>query len=108
MLPCLMQAGYTALHWASMKGHLEVAKALLEKGAATDLTDNVSLLCIHAIHAKWCVWFRYMALYTWPTMYNIILYNSAWLYCSNCLFNKECLSRVYSSLMKSANTLLFT
>ena len=32
---------------ASMQGHVEVAKALLEKGAAIDLKDNVSLLCVH-------------------------------------------------------------
>ena len=32
---------------ASMQGHVKVAKALLEKGAAIDLNDNVSLLYVH-------------------------------------------------------------
>ena len=44
-----MQCNMTALHHAAVQGHVEVAKALLEKGAATDLTDEVSLLCTYAL-----------------------------------------------------------
>ena len=68
-----MQAGYTALHWASMKGHLEVAKALLEKGAATDLTDEVSLLCVHAIHVVTQNGMSGLDTWLCTPMYNIIL-----------------------------------
>ena len=42
-LSLLMQHGMTPLHHASLYGHVEIAKALLEKGAATDITDTVSL-----------------------------------------------------------------
>ena len=42
----LMQDGMTALHLASRNGHVEVATALLEKGATIDLTDLVSLSCV--------------------------------------------------------------
>ena len=38
-----MQFGDTALYWACEEGHVEVAKALLEKGAATELKSSVSL-----------------------------------------------------------------
>ena len=38
----LMQWGLTALIRACESGHVEVAKALLEKGAAPDLKDGVS------------------------------------------------------------------
>ena len=41
-LSLLMQYGMTPLHHASMYDHVEIAKALLEKGAATDMTDTVS------------------------------------------------------------------
>lgn len=54
----LMQWGRSALFGASIRGHVEVAKVLLAKGAATDLTDVVSLLCVHIEHAcdaEWCV-----------------------------------------------------
>ena len=40
----------TALHLASRNGHVEVATALLEKGAAIDLTNLVSLSCVLALH----------------------------------------------------------
>ena len=43
-----LQGGHTALSGASIRGYVEVAKALLEQGAATDLTDKVSLLCVVA------------------------------------------------------------
>jgi ankyrin repeat protein len=41
-----MQDGWTALHMASAKGHLEVVRALLHGGACADATDKVS--CLHA------------------------------------------------------------
>ena len=40
----------TALHLASRNGHVEVATALLEKGAAIDLTNLVSLSCVLTLH----------------------------------------------------------
>ena len=40
----------TALHLTSRNGHVEVATALLEKGAAIDLTDAVSLSCVLTLH----------------------------------------------------------
>ena len=46
----LMQEGMTALHLAFSNGHVEVATALLEKGAAIDLTDLVSLSCVLTLH----------------------------------------------------------
>ena len=45
-LPYLMQQGMTALHFAGESGDLEVANALLERGAAIDLQDNVRLLFV--------------------------------------------------------------
>ena len=41
------QAGWTALHWASYGGHLEVVKYLLEKGANVNFKDanNKTILC---------------------------------------------------------------
>ena len=55
----------TALHLASKNGHVEVATALLEKGAAIDLTDLVSLSCVLALHVvtQNGVWFSCMVLY---------------------------------------------
>ena len=46
----LMQEGMTALHLASRSGHVNVATALLEKGAAIDLTNLVSLSCVLTLH----------------------------------------------------------
>ena len=45
----LMQSKMTALHHATVGGHVEVAIMLLEKGAATNLTDEVSLLCAYPL-----------------------------------------------------------
>ena len=45
-----MQEGRTALSWACEGGHVEIVIALLEKGAATDMTDEVNLLCVHVLH----------------------------------------------------------
>ena len=45
-----MQKGNTALNRASWNDRIEVVKALLEKGAAFDLQNNVSLLCVLALH----------------------------------------------------------
>ena len=57
----LMQERMTALHLASRNGHVEVATALLEKGAAIDLTDAVSLSCVLTLHVvtQNDVWFSY-------------------------------------------------
>ena len=51
----------TALHLASRNGHVNVATALLEKGAAIDLTDLVSLSCVLTLHVvtQNGVWFSY-------------------------------------------------
>ena len=32
--------GKTALHWAALTGHVDVAKVLIEKGADVDARDN--------------------------------------------------------------------
>ena len=44
LLDCL-QDGYTPLHRAAINGHAEVAKLLLERGAALEAKDNVGGLC---------------------------------------------------------------
>ena len=54
------QGGWTALHWACDKGHLHVARALLDLAASTEKTDNVrtqptpyySVLA----HDAWIIW----------------------------------------------------
>jgi ankyrin repeat protein len=38
---CMSQSGKTALHWASSKGYLEIAKELVKYGAELDLQDEV-------------------------------------------------------------------
>ena len=37
-----LQDGKTALHWAAVKGHKDVAALLLDRGAAVDAKTNVS------------------------------------------------------------------
>jgi ankyrin repeat protein len=58
----------TALHRATHQGHLEMVRLLLEKGADTDLLNQVSAVC--AVHVGygggnlpaallpvyWCIW----------------------------------------------------
>ena len=38
----LLQGGYTPLHYASQKGHVEVVKLLINNQADISATDNVS------------------------------------------------------------------
>ncbi len=39
----ITQGGETALMWASMNGHLEVAKLLIESGADVNIQNGVSV-----------------------------------------------------------------
>ena len=39
--PLPLQGGYTLLHWAVMKGHLETARLLLDRGAYKEAKDGV-------------------------------------------------------------------
>ena len=44
-----LQYGWTALHWAAVKGHKDVGALLLDRGAAVDAKDNVSSIpCVCA------------------------------------------------------------
>ena len=38
----LYQYGFTALDWAAVYGHIDVARLLLDKGADVNSRDNVS------------------------------------------------------------------
>ena len=40
-------AGYSALHWAAYKGHLDTVKYLISKGAAVDKQDNDGNTALH-------------------------------------------------------------
>ena len=42
------QDGYTALIWASAKGHKDVVKLLTDKGAKLDIQESVSIELLHA------------------------------------------------------------
>ena len=49
-----MQNGETALHKASLKGHIDIVQLLVKYGAAVDIRDKVSnntqqmqLICLH-------------------------------------------------------------
>ena len=46
----LMQDRRTALSRVCEDGYVEIVKALLDKGAVIDLTDEVSLLCVQVLH----------------------------------------------------------
>ena len=54
LLPCpssvITQSGRTALHWASIFGHIDVIILLLDRGASIDAKDDVSVsvLCAAA------------------------------------------------------------
>ena len=39
--------GYTALHWASMKGYAHIVDVLLEAGASVNITDNNAETALH-------------------------------------------------------------
>ena len=41
-----MQYQITPLHWASARGHYDVAQLLLEKGAELDARTDVSIMCL--------------------------------------------------------------
>ena len=38
----ILQTGITALHWAAVKGHLEIATVLISNGCDMNITDKVS------------------------------------------------------------------
>ena len=37
----MLQDGETALHWAALRGHVEVVKMLVKYGAAVDIRNKV-------------------------------------------------------------------
>ena len=45
----LYQWGVTALHCAAFKGHVDVARLLLEKGAYVNSIDNVSDMILEIV-----------------------------------------------------------
>ena len=50
-IPCA-QIGSSALHHAAHKGHIDLVKFLLSKGASVNLENNVGIGCIEHI----CIW----------------------------------------------------
>ena len=44
------QVGWTALHCAVYKGHLDCAQLLVQAGAVIDIQDNVRTLDVHTVY----------------------------------------------------------
>ena len=44
------QSGWTALHHAVDKGHLDCAQLLVQAGAVIDIQNNVSTLDVHTVY----------------------------------------------------------
>ena len=43
-------SGWTALHWAVIKGHFDCAQLLIQSGAVVDIKNNVSTLYVHTVY----------------------------------------------------------